>query len=308
MTGFLARAVVDFDASRQWDDGDALPSQLPAELGPFRLDKSPNADLYFRDVYCIDDDRLAHREVDWDYPKSAVYLDTNMEVPNRRELADCADRHFHGFELLLRLFQSGAVTVRRFSFPIGEGRGDGFSLLVFGNPVKSKVATSYKRSPYLFNEATLTVFQEFFSLYWGTLDSLCPSVNRALTRFSTSYERRELVDRLVDLVIALEALFNVGGAGSVTSKISTRCAAWLYPPGDQRESLTRFVKDVYEYRSAAVHGRGERKMPTADDLDRLEQVARISLLKFLDHQLIHGRRPSPEELDEMKMQGSSCAN
>ena len=303
MTEFLARAVVEFEASRQWDDGDALPSQLPAEMGPFRLCRSPNAGLYFGEIYGFEPDQMADRDADWDYPMSAVYLDTNVEAPNRRELADCADRQFHGFELLLRLFQTGAVSVRRFSFPIGEGTGDGLSLWVLGNPVKSKVATSYERPPYMFNDEVLDVFNEFFDLYWGTLDSLCPSVTLGLSRFNSSYERRELADRLIDLVIALEALFNDSDPGSVTFKIATRCAAWLHPPGDQRLSVFRFVKDVYRYRSAAVHGRRNQKQPTVDDLDRLERVARVSLVKFLNHHLIHGRTPFPQELDEMMMEG-----
>ena len=308
MAEFLARAVVDFDAYRQWDDGDALPGQLPVEIGPFCLDRSPNAHLFFSDVFGIEPDPLVQREVDWDYPMSSVYLDTTVEAPDHWHLADYADREFHNFEVLLRLFQSGSVSVRRFSFPIGEGIGDGHSLWVLGTPVKSKVAASYERSPYLFNDATLAVFNEFFDLYWGTFDSLCPNVELALSRFSSSYERRELADRLIDLVISLEALFNDGDPGSVTFKIATRCAAWLYLPGDQRLSVFRFIKDVYGYRSAAVHGRRNRKKPTADDLDRLEQVARISLLKFLDHQLMHGGRPSPNELDEMMMKGRSWAN
>lgn len=307
MAEFLARAVVDFDASRQWDDGDALPDHLPMEMGPFRLARSPNAHLFFSDVYGIEPDPVAEGEADWDYPMSAVYLDTTVEAPNHRGLADRADREFHNFELLLRLFRTGAVSVRRFSFPIGEGTGDGLSHWVFGNPVKSRVATSYERSPYLFNDATLAVFSGFFDLYWGTLDSLCPTVGLGLSRFSSSYERRELSDRLIDLVIALEALFNDDDPGSVTFKIATRCAAWLHRPGNQRLSVFRFIKDVYGQRSAAVHGRRNRKKLTADDLGRLEGMARDSLVKFLNHHLVHGRTPSPKELDEMMMEGRFCA-
>ena len=305
MTEFLARAVVELDAPSQWDDGDVLPSRLPAVMGPFRLNSSPNADSYFSNVYGIEPEQLAHRRVDRDYPISALYVDTNLELARRSELAARADERFDRFESLLRLLQPGAVSIRRYSFPIGEGTGDGLSHWVLGNPVKSRVATLYERPAFRFDDTAITLFNEFFDLYWAALDDLSPSVTLGFSRFSSSYERRELADRLIDLVIALEALFNDGDQGSITFKIATRCAAWLHPPGDQRLSVFRFIREVYSYRSAAVHARGQKEL-TAGYLDRLECVARTSLVKVLNHRLVHGKSPTPQELDEMMMAGRFC--
>ena len=74
------------------------------------------------------------------------------------------------------------------------------------------------------------------------------SIDLALSRFNSSYERRELVDRLIDLVIALEALFGEQG-DSLSLKVASRCACWLYPPGQERWDAFVAVRDMYRKRS-----------------------------------------------------------
>ena len=306
MTEYLARAVVEFGAPDQWDVNGGWPViwiQLPVDVGPFRLDVSPNSGIYFGEVYGIDPEQMASREVDWDYPVSALYLDTRLEMLEGESPVPGAEQRFDSFELLLRLFQPGAISVRRHSF-VRDVSGGGFWIEMWGNAVKSSVVTRYKRPAYRLDDEAMVRFSEFFADYWDVLDGLDPSVKLALSRFNSSYERRELADRLLDLVIALEALFNDGDPGSVTFKIATRCAGWLYPPGEYRLSLFTFMKDVYGFRSDAVHARKRRRRePTTEDLDRLECVVRASLMKFLDHQKSHKDTPDPKDLDEMMMSG-----
>ena len=306
MREYLARAVVEFKSVDQWDCAGGPPMvwpQFPVDVGPFRLDVSPNFDIYFDGVLGIGSERMAHRQVDWDYPVSVLYVDTHLEMPDRESPIPCADERFNRFEQLLRLFQPGAVAVRRHSF-VQDVSGGGFWIETSGNNVKSSVVTRYERPAYRLDDETMVRFSAFFADYWDALDGRDPSVKLALSRFSSSYERAELSDRLLDLVFALEALFSDGDSGSVTFKIATRCAGWLYPPGENRFSLFRFVKYVYGLRSAAVHGRkGNRQEPTRGDLDRLECVVRASVMKFLDHQKSNQDTPEPKDLDEMMMSG-----
>ena len=306
MREYLARAVVEFGAFGQWDHDDGPPKvwpQLPVEVEPFRLDVSPNSDIYFGEIFGIDPEQMAHLKVDWDYPVSPFYVDTHLEMPDRESPIPCADERFNRFELLLRLFQPGDVSVRRHSF-VRDVRGGAFWIEFGGNAVKSRVMTRYERPPYPLNDAALGEFTEFLDEYWGMLEGLDRRVKRGLSRFSSSYERRELEDRLIDLVIALEALFNDSESDSVSFKIAIRCAGWLYPPGEQRVSLFRFIKRIYKFRSAAVHGRkGKRKEPTTENLDQLECVVRASVMKFLDHQKSHQKTLEPKDLDEMMMSG-----
>ena len=170
--------------------------------------------------------------------------------------------------------------------------------------MKSRMEIRHERPPYPLNDAALREFTELFDEYWGPLEGLDRRVKRRLSRFSSSYERRELEDRLIDLVIALEALLNDGESDSVSFKIATRCAGWLYPPGERRVSLFRFIKSVYGLRSDAVHAsRRNRREPTTAELDRLECVVRASLIKFLDHRKAHGGTPDAQYLDEMILSG-----
>ena len=306
MREYFVRAVVEFESVDQWNCAGGPPMvwpQFPVDVGPFRLDVSPNSDIYFDSVFGIGSERMAHRQVDRDYPVSALYVDTHLEMPKCQNPVPCADKRFDCFEQLLRLFRPGAVAVRRHSF-VQDVSGGGFWIEMCGNSVKSPVVTRHKRPAYRLDDEAMVRFKEFFADYWDMLDGLDPSVKIALSRFNSSYERRELLDQLLDLVIALEALFNDGDSGSVTFKIATRCAGWLYPPGEHRLSLFRFVKDVYGLRSDAVHGRKRnRQEPTTEDLDRLECVVRASVMKFLDHQKSHQDTPEPKDLDEMMMSG-----
>ena len=306
MTEYVARAVVELEASDQWGRSDGPPAvwpQFPFEMGPFRLDVSPNAGFYFDNIFGIDPHQMAQQKVDGEYPVSAIYLDTHLEVPDGQSPVASADKRLNDFELLMRLFQPGSVSVRRHLW-IRNAHGGGYWIEPWGSNVKSPVATQYVRPSYPLNDATLGGFSEFFAMYWDLLDGLKPSIKLGLSRFNSSYERRELVDRLIDLVIVLESVFNDGDTGSVTFKIATRCAGWLHPAGDGRLSAFRFMKEVYGFRSNAVHARSSQpKAPTTDDVDRLERVVRAGLMKFLNHGKLHGSTPAPRELDEMMMAG-----
>ena len=306
MTEYFARAVVDFEAVGQWDHDDGPPKvwpQLPVEVEPFSLNVSPNSDIYFGEIFGIDPEQMAHRKVNWDYPVSPFYVDIHLEMPGRQSPIPHVDDRFNRFELLLRLFRPGDVSVRRHS-AVRHTRGGAFWIDLSGNAVKSRVVTRFDRPTYPLNDAVLGEFTEFFHEYWSLLEGLDRQVERGLSRFSSSYERRELEDRLIDLVISLEALLSDSESDSVSFKIATRCAGWLCPPGEERVSLFHFIKKVYGFRSAAVHGvRRNRIEPTTEDLECLESVVRASLMKFLDHRKAHGSTPDAKYIDEMMLYG-----
>lgn len=303
MEEYTVRAVMEFGSSDQWSRDDEPPMvwpQVPVDMGPLRLDVSPNVDLYFAEMFGIDPEQTVHLTLDRNYPMSVFYLDTDLEMPDRQSPVALVDERFANFELLLRLFQPGDVSVRRHSF-VNDNR---LKVALWGHSIKPSVTTRYRRPAYPFSGVILSEFGEFFARYWDLLDSLDASVKLGLSRFNSSYERRDLEDRLIDLVIALEAPFNDDDPGSITYKIATRCAGWLHPPGEHRLSTFRFVKDAYRLRSDAVHARSKRRRePTKEELDRLESVVRACLLKFLDYQKLHGNTPTPAKLDEVMMEG-----
>ena len=134
------------------------------------------------------------------------------------------------------------------------------------------------------------------------LDRVEPYLKTAMARFNASYERRDLSDRLIDLIVAMEALFGDGEPGSVAYKVAMRCACWLHPPGDVRVELFSKIKNYYSIRSKAVHG-GELSSLLKEEVVELEEIVRRSLLKFLEQQKGLSGAPHGRKIDDLIMLG-----
>ena len=305
MTEYLVRASLEFNFA--FEDRDTRqhlrsPDNLPIRIGDFKLHQSPNIEFYLTELGLIEPD--ATPQENSDYPVSLLYVETRLQVADKVNPRAKADEAFESLECLLRLFQPGEISVRRHNrmWKV-EGQDINPRLFLFGPPIKSEPATLYKRPPYPLDDDVLTEFTKFFNEHWSYLQKDAPAhLTTGVTRFNLSYDRRSLADQLVDLVIALEALFGDGEPGSITYKIATRCACWLYPLGDERLAAFRFVKKVYSERSRFVHG-GQQASPSKKQVDELEDVVRTSLLKFLDSPVTEGKIPHGAEFDNLIMTG-----
>jgi hypothetical protein len=95
-----------------------------------------------------------------------------------------------------------------------------------------------------------------FQTFWEAVAS--PPVQKrlgiAIRRFSTSIEREEVGDRLVDLLVGSETLFlsDVDERTELSYRLSMRAAASSSVP-DRTKSF-RFFKAAYKVRSRLVHG------------------------------------------------------
>ncbi len=168
--------------------------------------------------------------------------------------------------------------------------------LVAFRPVKPRMEPLYARSPYPLDDVVLADFGNFFSKHWCALSVSKPNIKIGLSRFNSSYEQRDPPNRLIDLVIALEALFGGGKPHSFSYTVSQRCAGWLRSPGRSPDTLFSKVKKYYSLRSKVVHGRNLSCLP-GDEVDALEGIVRESLRKFLDHQRLRGHTPQGKEID-----------
>lgn len=75
-----------------------------------------------------------------------------------------------------------------------------------------------------------------------------------LSRFHDYYGRTSEIDGLLDLVIALEALFG-GGGQEVGYSLAVRCSCFLETDVERRKIIFSRLKDIYDVRSSVVHGR-----------------------------------------------------
>jgi hypothetical protein len=115
----------------------------------------------------------------------------------------------------------------------------------------------------------------------------------AIRRFSGSHEPRNDEDRLLDLWIAIEALFSPDDATEVTYRVALNVANTIELQGLDRRRIFDWVKRGYGLRSDLVHGRGPsfRKMPrihggvtttVGEAADDLSEVVGVALQRFLE--------------------------
>ena len=303
MTEYLIRAKLEFDWDFEpvgKDERLRRPYGLPVKIGPFQLNESPNAEFYLDREAQVELDQTSQAHPDWRYPVSLLYFERKLQVPTNSPPYAKANETFEHLEWLLRLFQPGGISVRRHEhlFRVQEQK---FQPIVYftGHPVPPVPAPLYERPPYPFGDDVLDSFIKFFDEYWCVLEENPPYTTAALTRFNSSYEKHRIADRLIDLVIALEALFGDGELGSISYKVAMRCACWLHPPGKERLDAFTLIKKFYDMRSKVVHG-GQKASPSEDQVDQLEGIVRAILVKCLDRvasqagsfDYCHGSRPS----------------
>ena len=122
-----------------------------------------------------------------------------------------------------------------------------------------------------------------------------------MARFSSSYEKRDPADRLVDLVIALEALFgDSGDSSNLRYKLALRGACWLHATECKRRVAFSAIKKFYDDRSSVVHGNLSKNV-TCKRVKELECMVRFALRKFLDWQVQQGKAPSGRDIDDLIM-------
>ena len=298
---YLVRAKLEYD----WLG--AHPSKVPIIIGPFTINQSPNINLDARNQGydpSIDND-LPKKERD--YPVSNLYIDCVIQVSEKQSPFIVADVVLSYLEILLRLFQSGGVYIRQHKVRQFE---DGKKCEQFISTLGLAVATRHPRSKpalcdgktgydldelrlilkfpveissgsgYDLSDAKLVDLKDFFGRYWETIWGKPRPLDIAINRFSSSYEKRTLADRLVDLMIAMETL--LGSQTEVSYKIALRFSCLIYPRGEARAKGFKAVKEVYDKRSAILHGESLKKPLNEVDVANFEANVRMLIIKVLE--------------------------
>jgi len=306
---YLFRAKLEFDWGFQEADIEKPPTppvKLPVQLGPFRLDRSPNYGLYLEE--CGWSGPLNEKEniTSHEYPISILYVEVKVTVPKGNSPIVVADDMFEQLEAMFRLFQKGDLFLRRHLGQGWEVKDDRPQLVFFlmAEPAKPDPNALYCRGPYRLDDEILQGFTAFFNRYWDIIHTKHQPIYNALWRFNANFERSSAAARLLELVIALEALFG-DSSDSLAYKVALRCSSFLYPPSEERMKVFQQIKRVYGDRSKIVHGDRLEVNYTQEEMDYLENIVRISICKFLEHYKKGNSINSPERLDEMLFFGKA---
>ncbi len=141
--------------------------------------------------------------------------------------------------------------------------------------------------------------QKFLDL-WKLIKDLDIStdtpINIAIRRFNYAYEREKAEDKLVDYMIAFEALyFKSGETGELLYRLATRVSRLLRQSFEDRKLVFKKMKDFYDKRSAVVHG--EPTNIGQDFLNEVEDYLRNSIKTFLKELTSHSHQDIIDSLD-----------
>ena len=121
----------------------------------------------------------------------------------------------------------------------------------------------------------------------------------ALRRLRDSCEKIEVEDRVIDMSIALEALFMEGELWNQKNTVSRR-ASWHFADSHAERERTRdSIKKFYDYRSAIIHGNVPEELTPEHSLLRDAQLVHVDdvIRASLKAMVSEGR---PQNWDESK--------
>jgi hypothetical protein len=196
----------------------------------------------------------------------------------------------------LRLLKPGAAShplvSHRLEYPrFGTPSPLGFAGDVW-SPAAAVLGTDYTLAP-----QDVPDLVALLSARWPTVHT---RVHIALTRFEYAYERARREDELIDLWVALEALFLRRGDQELSYRAALRVAHFIEASGDARERVFEQVKRSYGDRSKVVHG-DRASGDVGQTVEYLESVLRKALRKVV----VSGAAPELKRLDGQIARGEA---
>ena len=177
-------------------------------------------------------------------------------------------------------------------FHTGSSGGWGTSQALF--PLLDSLRTSTPRP--LNNAELMSLIDKYAALPEKTQHVL----NLAMRRLRDSTEIKGIEDKVIDICIALEALFIEESEEHDHKRLVSRRASWHFANShSEREQIRILLKGFYDYRNSIVHGRVPENL-TPEERDRrvtqladVENVVRASLKAMI----AEGR---PQDWEESK--------
>jgi len=137
-------------------------------------------------------------------------------------------------------------------------------------------------------QARLKQYLSFYFRHLDEIDDMRSSLRKSTSIAGNYYEshqtRTTLEDKLIDLVISLEALFSPGLEGELRFRIALRGAMLLGDDPESKRRIFNLFKRAYDARSSLVHG-NESPFQTGkfthSELTELGSEIRVAVLRLL---------------------------
>lgn len=257
-----------------------------------------NLGVHMGDVDFIYDIHQYAIKISYKFPKVIGERNTSIKDIEQNKYFD--NRIEQSVIDALRIYKAGKLypisTVRRSRSILSAGIS--FS---FETPVKRFMKNKYKLV-----KSEVEQFKELWKV--KTIAPLQEKnfLSVGIRRFSQSNERDNVEDRIIDLMIAAEAIFlSSGGSfqGELKYRLSHRASMFIETDVGLRRYVFDFMQSAYEVRSSIVHG-STPKLPkridgTAYTLDEfcgdIEKYLRVSIIKAINQAAT--AKDKPNEID-----------
>lgn len=192
-----------------------------------------------------------HRIISCDFAMELSFEERKLFGEKHFSKVDSPELWVTTFEQLitaLRLFKEGSI-------------GINYTSVSYANPIPILGGSaSYDNRQFIgptyeLKEKDKLLFQKLWSEVNNTNLDQHLTLRIALRRFNFAYERINYKDKLIDYMIAFEALFfKQGEVGEFKHKLATRVARFLGETYEERQTISKQIKEFYVKRSQIVHG------------------------------------------------------
>jgi hypothetical protein len=202
--------------------------------------------------------------------------------------AEQAGKSFENLINALKLFKKGAVSYGIMSSQTEHNWSPTYSSARFlPNARIHMMGLPF----YELNEDEMRLFKKFYKMFDKMYGEIFKQtfMQIAIKRFGSAVGEPEIEDRILDFVIALEALYSDSN-GDITYKLAVRVPALLSINRHYTFLLSKFVKKIYGVRSGLVHGSKKElqelkinglDFTSSEAAEILESIIRSSIKKFL---------------------------
>lgn len=128
-------------------------------------------------------------------------------------------------------------------------------------------------------EEAISLFKTRNSRNFEKLEPITPRLATSVTRQG----RFALEDRILDVAMALERMYELD-QGEVSYKLKTRAACYLESTTEARNRVFKEVNELYDLRSAVVHGSEKKRGTLGEEESTFEagfEIARRTLFKLM---------------------------
>ena len=159
---------------------------------------------------------------------------------------------------------------------------------------------------YSLNEDEAQKFISFWKLLNSNNVKKSKAINLSIKRFGFAKERSRIEDKIIDFMIAAEALYLTGiSEKELSYRLSLRAGLFSSDNPDDQIKGYNFMRQMYHLRSNLVHGSDNPKMPKGDDGKPMSEGAALNKLEDFLREALHkainkvSESSSPYDWDKM---------